>query len=68
MERFFGLLTEKKIRRGVYRNVDELKADIESFIRQHNADPKPFRWIKSAEDILESIERFCVYNSPILPS
>jgi transposase len=65
VERFFALLTDKKIRRGVYRSVDDLKADITSFIEKHNADPKPFRWTKSADDILASIERFCVYNAEL---
>jgi transposase len=64
VERFFALLTDKKIRRGVHRNVADLQADIAAFIDQHNADPKPFRWTKSADDILASIERFCVYNTP----
>jgi transposase len=65
VERFFALITEKKIRRGVYRSVLDLKADIEGFIEQHNRDPKPFRWTKSADDILASIERFCVRNVPV---
>lgn len=64
VERFFALLTDKKIRRGVHRNVADLQADIATFIDQHNSDPKPFRWTKSADDILASIERFCVYNAP----
>jgi hypothetical protein len=51
VERFFALLTDKKIRR-VYRSVAALRADITSFIDRHNADPKPFRWTKSADDIL----------------
>jgi len=63
VERFFALLTDKKIRRGVYRSVAALGADIASFIERHNADPKPFRWTKSADDILASIERFCRYNA-----
>jgi len=63
VERFFALLTDKKIRRGVHRNVADLQADISAFIDRHNADPKPFRWTKSADDILASIERFCVYNA-----
>jgi hypothetical protein len=37
---------------------------IDSFIENHNADPKPFRWTKSADNILASIERFCVKNMP----
>uniref|UniRef100_UPI0034562B53 IS630 family transposase n=1 Tax=Aquibaculum sediminis TaxID=3231907 RepID=UPI0034562B53 len=64
VERFFALLTDKKIRRGVHRSVPELTADITTFIEQHNADPKPFRWTKSADDILASIERFCLRNCP----
>jgi transposase len=64
VERFFALLTDKKIRRGVHRNVADLQADIAAFIDQHNADPKPFQWTKSADDILAAIERFCVYNTP----
>lgn len=68
VERFFALLTDKKIRRGVHRGVAELQTDITAFIDQHNLDPKPFRWIKSADEILASIERFCVYNSPTTSS
>jgi transposase len=64
VERFFALLTDKKIRRGVHLSVADLQADIATFIDRHNADPKPFRWTKSADDILASIERFCVYNTP----
>jgi transposase len=64
VERFFALLTDKKIRRGIYRSVNALRTDIASFISHHNADPKPFRWTKSADDILASIERFCRYNIP----
>src|SRR5205085_2667328 len=64
VERFFALITERKIRRGIYRSVTALRADIASFIDKHNNDPKPFRWTKSADDILKSIERFCLYNAP----
>jgi len=59
VERFFGLLTEKQIRRGVHQSVASLTQAIEAFIQEHNAKPKPFRWTKSADDILASIERFC---------
>jgi transposase len=65
VERFFALITERKIRRGIYRSVVALRTDIEAFIGQHNADPKPFRWTKSADDILSSIERFCRYNASV---
>jgi len=64
VERFFALLTERQIRRGIHRSVDALQQAITSFIDQHNAEPKPFRWTKSADDILASIERFCLRNTP----
>ncbi|MBV9238065.1 MAG: IS630 family transposase, partial [Xanthobacteraceae bacterium] len=63
VERFFALLTEQQIRRGVHRSVEDLEAAINAFLDQHNADPKPFRWVKSADDILAAIERFCTYNT-----
>lgn len=67
VERFFALITERRIRRGVYRSVAALRADIMAFIDLQNTEPKPFRWIKSADDILASIERFCRYNAPAQP-
>jgi transposase len=63
VERFFAKLTDKQIRRGVHRSVEELEAAITAFLDQHNAEPKPFRWVKSANDILLTIERFCSYNT-----
>ena len=63
VERFFAILTEKQIRRGVHRSVGALHEAIQSFINQHNIEPKPFRWTKSAGDILASIERFCTFNA-----
>jgi transposase len=65
VERFFALLTERQIRRGIHRSVVALKAAITTFIEQHNANPKPFRWTKSADDTLASVERFCVYNAQL---
>ncbi len=64
VERFFALLTERQLRRGVHRSVADLHQAIERFIEHHNASPKPFRWFKSADDILASIERFCTFNTP----
>ena len=63
VERFFALITERRIRRAIYRSVAALRADIMAFIERHNAEPKPFRWTKSADGILASIERFCRYNT-----
>lgn len=59
VERFFALLAEKQIKRGAHRSVAALIKDIEAFIERQNADPRPLRWTKSADDILASIERFC---------
>jgi transposase len=59
VERFFALVAEKQIKRGAHKSVKQLIAAIEAFITQHNKNPKPLRWTKSADDILTSIERFC---------
>ena len=59
VERFFALLAEKQIKRGAHKSVKELIAAIKAFLAQQNANPKPLRWTKSADDILASIERFC---------
>ncbi len=57
VERFFGLITQKRIRRGTFDSVAELKAAIKEFIRLHNRDGKPLKWTKSAEEILEKVNR-----------
>jgi transposase len=59
VERFFALLTEQQIKRGAHRSTKALEATIEAYIDARNADPKPFRWTKSADDIIASIARFC---------
>jgi transposase len=58
VERWFAELTTKQIRRGVHRSVTELESAIAAFLDAHNADPKPFVWTKSADEILASIARF----------
>src|ERR1700760_25541 len=59
VERFFALLTEQQIKRGAHRSTKALQAAIHAYIDARNADPKPFRWTKHADDILASIARFC---------
>ena len=59
VERFFALLTDQQIKRGAHRSTAALEAAIAAYIDARNADPKPFRWTKTADDILASIERFC---------
>lgn len=58
VERWFALLTQRQIKRGSHRSVQELEAAIQEFIAAHNQQPKPFRWTKSADQILASIARF----------
>jgi len=58
MERWFALLTERQLRRGVHRS-KKLKAAINDFIEHHNRQPKPFIWHKTADLILDSVARFC---------
>ena len=59
VERWFAELTEKQIRRGVQRSTRELEYAIRGFIDHHNQHPKPFVWTKSADQILDSVARFC---------
>ena len=60
VERWFGLLTDKQIRRGVHRSTKELERTILDYIDTTNQNPKPFKWTKSADDILAAIQRFCL--------
>ena len=57
VERFFRDLTDKRIRRGVFRDVEELIVAIEHYIDHHNQAPKPFIWTAKAADILEKVKR-----------
>ena len=52
VERFFAEITSRRIRRGSYSSVDDLEAAIYDYLAQHNERPKPFKWTKTAEDIL----------------
>lgn len=57
VERFFGLTTEDRIRRGVFKSVAELVAAIQQYLEQHNAASAPFAWTTSATAILEKVAR-----------
>ena len=58
VERWFAELTNKRMRRSIFRSVKELEAAIREFISVHNEDPKLFVWTRTAEQILASIARF----------
>lgn len=58
VERWFGLLTQRQLKRGVHRSTRELEAAIREFIAVHNERARPFVWTKTADQILASIARF----------
>jgi transposase len=58
VERWFAELTNKRIRRGVFRSVKDLESAIREFIEVHNEDPTPFVWTRTADQILASIARY----------
>lgn len=59
VERWFGLLTQRLLKRGVHLNVQSLERDIMEYVAVHNGKAQPFVWTKSADEILASIARFC---------
>ena len=59
VERWFALLTEKQIRRGVFRSTRELETAIRNYLKTYNEQPKPFIWTKTADEILAGVARFC---------
>jgi transposase len=59
VERWFGELTTKLLKRGTHRSVPALNTDIRAWITTWNEDPKPFVWTKTADQILQSIRRYC---------
>jgi transposase len=63
VERWFAALTEKQLRRGVFRSTRDLENTILRYVDITNDNPKPLVWTKSADQILESIARFCMRTS-----
>jgi transposase len=58
VERWFGLITDKMIRRGVHKSVQSLESDIRQWIETWNEDPHPFTWVKTADEILNSLAEY----------
>lgn len=58
VERFFGLLTDEALRRGSHTSIPELRAAILAYVDAHNDEGKPFKWTKTADEILEKMRRF----------
>ena len=59
VERWFALLTERQLRRGVHRSTRELETAIHHYMEFTNENPKPFIWTKPADQILANVARFC---------
>jgi transposase len=59
VERWFATLTQKQIRRGTHRSTQQLEKPIRDYLQTYNANPQPFAWSKTADDIFASIQRFC---------
>jgi transposase len=59
VERFFAELTQKALRRGVHRSVDDLEQAVHAYIQASNDDPRPFVWTKTADDIFASLAAVC---------
>ena len=57
IERWFREITDKRIRRGTFRSVEQLIAAIMAFINEHNADPQAFTWTAKADEILAKVRR-----------
>jgi transposase len=66
VEPWFAELTRKQLRRGIHTSIKQLEADICTFIERHNENPKAYRWVKSADEILASVKRFCPKTEQIL--
>ena len=60
VENFFSKITRQRIRRGVFRSIVDLQTAINAYLAEHNANPKPFVWTKSADAILAKLDRFPV--------
>jgi transposase len=63
LERFFGRLTDRRIRRGTFGSVPELESTIRDYLIHHNPNSKPFSWTANADSILKKTARFCMRTS-----
>ena len=65
VETFFSMVERNVTRRGVHRSVSSLEAAVREFLAAHNEEPKPFVWTKTADQILESLRRYCADASSV---
>jgi transposase len=65
VERFFGLLTEKALKRGSHTSIPQLREAILAYVDAHNENGKPFRWTKTADEILDKMRRFGIRTQQV---
>ena len=65
VERFFGLLTEKALKRGSHTSIPQLRAAILAYVEAHNENGKPFTWTKTADEILDKMRRFGIRTQQV---
>ena len=65
VERFFGLLTEKALKRGSHTSIPQLREAILAYVEAHNEHGKPFKWTKTADEILEKMRRFGIRTQQV---
>ena len=65
IERFFGLLTEQALKRGSHTSIPRLREAIVAYVEAHNENGKPFKWTKTADEILEKMKRFALRTQQI---
>jgi hypothetical protein len=59
VERWFATLTQRQLRRSAHRSRQELERALQRYVETYNQDPRPFVWTKTADQILETVARFC---------
>ncbi len=65
VERFFGLLTEKALKRGSHTSLPQLREAILAYVEAHNENRTPFRWTKTADEILDKMRRFGIRTQQV---
>ncbi len=65
VERFFGLLTDQALRRGSHTSIPQLRGAIVEYVEAHNDNKKPFKWTKTADEILDKMRRFGIRTQQV---
>ena len=60
MERWFGLLSQRALKRGSFRSVPDLVRKIQAFIDRYNASTTPFVWVATAQSIIDKVEHIAM--------